>query len=35
MGVEPIWLGVMKGVLLQNSFLTPPIYLGVLPFIGL
>ena len=24
MGVEPIWLGVMIGVLLQTSFLTPP-----------
>lgn len=24
MGVEPIWLGVMMGVLLQTSFLTPP-----------
>jgi TRAP-type mannitol/chloroaromatic compound transport system permease large subunit len=24
MGVDPIWLGVMMGVLLQTSFLTPP-----------
>ena len=24
MGVDPIWLGVMIGVLLQTSFLTPP-----------
>jgi TRAP-type mannitol/chloroaromatic compound transport system permease large subunit len=24
MGVDPIWLGVMVGVLLQTSFLTPP-----------
>lgn len=24
MGVEPIWLGVMIGLLLQTSFLTPP-----------
>ncbi|WP_081625868.1 TRAP transporter large permease subunit [Yoonia vestfoldensis] len=24
MGVEPIWLGVMIGMLLQTSFLTPP-----------
>jgi TRAP-type mannitol/chloroaromatic compound transport system permease large subunit len=24
MGVDPIWLGVMMGVLLQTSFITPP-----------
>ncbi|TNF59838.1 MAG: TRAP transporter large permease subunit [Rhodobacteraceae bacterium] len=24
MGIDPIWLGVMMGVLLQTSFLTPP-----------
>jgi TRAP-type mannitol/chloroaromatic compound transport system permease large subunit len=24
MGVDPIWLGVMIGLLLQTSFLTPP-----------
>jgi hypothetical protein len=24
MGVDPIWLGVMMGVLFQTSFLTPP-----------
>jgi TRAP-type mannitol/chloroaromatic compound transport system permease large subunit len=24
LGVEPIWLGVMVGVNLQTSFLTPP-----------
>ena len=55
MGVDPIWLGVMMGVLLQTSFLTPPfgfslfylrgvaprtimtpqIYRGAIPFIGL
>jgi len=24
MGVEPLWLGVMMGIILQTSYLTPP-----------